>query len=372
MTGADHFPAAATAATATAAGVTRSAFGTLPDGRIVEAIRLVNGNGMAATILTYGATIQALLVPGRDGVPVDVVLGHATLAPYLAQPQFMGATVGRVANRIAGGRFRLDGIDHEVPPNDGPNALHGGPDGFDKANWTISAIGTDPAFVTLALVSPAGDQGFPGTLRATATYRLAENNELQIDYGAEADQPTVVNITNHAYWNLAGEGSGSAMAHRLQIPADHYLPTDAGAIPTGEIRPVAGTAFDFRRATAIGARVRDAGDRQILFGRGYDHNWVLVPGSGCRLVALLEDPGSGRTLALHSDQPGLQFYSGNFLDGTSVGKSGRLYRMGDAVAIEPQMFPDTPNQPGFGSIRLDPGEHYHHHIILRFGIRAAA
>ena len=350
------------------AGVQRARFGSLPDGDVVEAITLINARGMSATILTYGASLQALLVPDRDGVPGDVVLGHSSLEPYLAQPQYLGATVGRVANRIAGGQFDLDGVTCRVPPNNGPNALHGGPKGFDKVNWSIARIGADPVSVTLSHRSPDGDQGFPGLLLATATYRLTDANELQIEYGAETDRPTVVNISNHAYWNLAGEGTGTAMDHRLQIIAEHYLPTDALAIPTGEIRAVEGTAFDFRRPMAIGARVRDAADQQIRFGRGYDHNWVLVPASGCRRVARLQDPGSGRVMELLSDQPGLQFYSGNFLDGTSVGKSGRLYRMGDAVALEPQLPPDTPNRPAFGSARLAPGTRYRNRITLRFGI----
>jgi aldose 1-epimerase len=348
--------------------VHRSPFGVLPDGSVVEAITLANAGGMSATILTYGASLQALMAPDRDGRFADVALGHAALQPYLAQPQYFGSTVGRVANRIAGGCFQLDGTGYHVPLNNGANALHGGPQGFDKANWAVCKTGPTPATVTLAHVSADGDQGFPGTLRATATYRLTDANELHIDYRGETDRPTIVNITCHAYWNLAGEGAGTAMGHRLQIAADHYLPTDATAIPTGEIRPVEGTVFDFRLPTAIDARVREACDRQILIGRGYDHNWVLSgsPHAGLRRVARLEDPSSGRVMELFSDQPGLQFYSGNFLDGSSVGKSGRLYRMGDAVALEPQKFPDTPNQPAFGSVRLDPGEHYRNAMILRF------
>jgi aldose 1-epimerase len=208
-------------------------------------------------------------------------------------------------------------------------------------------------------------------LTITATWRLTDDNALHIDYEAISDAPTIVNITNHAYWNLAGEGSGSAMAHHLQIMADQYLPVDAGAIPTGELRAVAGTAFDFRDPTPIEARLRDAAEEQLRLGRGYDHNWVLRPGapdpSCCRLAARLADPASGRWLEVHSDQPGLQFYSGNFLDGSSSGKSGRLYRMGDGVSLEPQRFPDAPNQPHFGSARLDPGETYAHRILLRFG-----
>jgi aldose 1-epimerase len=218
-------------------------------------------------------------------------------------------------------------------------------------------------------VSPDGDQGYPGTLKVTATYSLSDDNILCVEYRAATDRPTLVNISNHAYWNLAGEGSADgAMGHRLTIPADHYLPTDATAIPTGEFRAADGTVFDFRDAVPIGARVRDASDEQIRFGRGYDHNWVVARdvADEPRLLARLEDPASGRVLETWSNQPGIQFYSGNFLDSTSSGKAGRLYRMGDAVALEPQKFPDTPNRPEFGSLRLEPGETYRNVIQWRF------
>lgn len=353
-------------------GITRHGFGTLPNGDAVEAITLVNTSGLRATVLTYGAGIQSMLVPDRDGVVADVALGHATLPPYLDQPQYIGSTVGRVANRIAGGRFTLDGRAYSVPVNDGANSLHGGAIGFDKVNWTVIETNDGPvASVTLGHVSPHDDQGFPGELRVTATFSL-DDDALGIDYSAATDRPTLVNITNHAYWNLAGEGApGGAMNHLLTIPAEQYLPTDEGSIPIGELRSVEGTPFDFRTATPVGARVRDAADEQIRVGRGYDHNWVVAREVAADpiLVARLEHPNSGRMLELFSNQPGLQVYSGNFLDGTSVGKSGRLYRMGDAVVLEPQMFPDTPNRPEFGSLRLEPGERYHHRIVLRFSTR---
>jgi aldose 1-epimerase len=344
----------------------RSPFGTLPGGEAAERIALSGGGAIRANILTYGAAIQSVLVPDRHGALADVALGHGALAPYVEQPQYMGTTVGRVANRIAGGRFTLDGKDYRVPINNGPNSLHGGARGFDKCLWQVTAC--EDARVVLRLVSPDGDQGYPGTLTVTATYSI-EGDTLSVEYLASSDRPTVVNLSNHAYWNLAGEGSqDGAMGHLLTIPADQYLPTDAGAIPTGEIRSVAGTPFDFRRPTAIGARVRDAGDEQIVLGRGYDHNWVVARDLAAepRLLARVEEPVSGRVMEISSNQPGLQFYSGNFLDATSTGKSGRLYRMGDAVALEPQMFPDTPNQPRFGSIRLDPGQTYRNFISWRF------
>jgi aldose 1-epimerase len=307
-----------------------------------------------------------VLVPDRRGALDDVALGHSTLTPYLDQPQYMGGTVGRVANRIAGGRFTLDGRQYQVPVNNGPNSLHGGAQGFDKRNWEI--LESDPARVVLRLVSPDGDQGYPGTVTATATYEI-QGDSLSVEYVATTDRPTLVNLSNHAYWNLAGEGAPrSALEQLLTIPADHFLPTDASAIPTGEIRPVAGTPFDFRERRRIEDDVRDASDEQIRFGRGYDHNWVVAREMSVEphLVARLEDPLSGRVMELLSNQPGLQFYSGNFLDGTSFGKAGRLYRMGDAVALEPQMFPDTPNRPEFGSLRLAPGETYRNLIVWRF------
>jgi aldose 1-epimerase len=351
--------------------VSREIFGTLPDGRAVEAATLRNGH-VEARLIGLGAAIQSLIVPDRDGRQADVTLGYATLDEYLAGSEYFGATVGRVANRIAGGRFELDGETYHVPVNNGANSLHGGSAGFDKRLWNVVAVeeGEAPS-VTFGLTSEDGDQGYPGTLRATATYEL-RGDTLSIEYRAATDRPTIVNLSNHAYWNLAGDGAAEgAMNHLLTIPADHYLPTDSGAIPTGEFRPVDGTAFDFRDPTPIGLRVRDASDEQIRFGRGYDHNLVIARkvAETPRLLARLEHPRSGRTLEVHSNQPGLQFYSGNFLDGNVAGKAGRLYRQGDAVALEPQCFPDTPNRPEFGSVRLDPGETYCNLIALRFSVR---
>ncbi len=348
-------------------GIEQRNFGRLADGSTVEAITLHGGDGHAATLLTYGATLQSVLVPDRGGHIADVTTGFTALDGYIGDHPYFGSSIGRVANRIARGRFTLDGRAYQLPCNNGPNSLHGGAAGFGKANWTVVRVEERAApGVVLALTSPDGDQGYPGTLSVTAHWRL-DGGTLSVDYHATTDAPTVVNMTNHAYWNLAGDGSGEdAMGHLLWIDADAYLPTDAGAIPTGERREVAGTPFDFRVATAIGARVRDAGDAQILIGRGYDHNMVLRPAGGLRAVARLTHPGSGRSMELASDKPGLQFYSGNFLDGSLVGKSGRAYRMGDAVALEPQAFPDTPNRAAFGSIRLDPGESYRHRIEWRF------
>lgn len=349
------------------ASAMRTLFGTTSEGQCVEAITLVNG-GLRVRIITYGAAIQAMIVPDRDGEAADVTLGYATLEGYLGGSEYFGATVGRVANRIAGGTFVLDGVTYWTPVNNGPNALHGGTKGFDKVVWDVLSVDDGAAAVTMQYVSPDGDQGYPGTLDVRATYTL-QPDALVVEYAATTDRPTVVNLSNHAYWNLAGEGSAEgAMGHLLTIPAESYLPTDATAIPTGLFEPVEGTPFDFRKAKAAGDRVRTASDEQIRFGKGYDHNWVVARDLAAepRLMARVEDPRSGRVLEVLSNQPGVQFYSGNFFDATIAGKSGRLYRQGDAVVLEPQMFPDTPNQPAFGSVRLDPGETYRNIILFRF------
>ena len=344
----------------------REPFGTLADGTAIERITLRNAEGMSASIINFGATLQALHVPDRSGAFADVTAGFAALEGYTARPPYFGASVGRVANRIAEGRFTLDGREYRVSINNGPNSLHGGTVGFDQLPWTV--MDASETAVELALSSPDGDQGYPGELHVTARWQIDDANRLSVEYTATTDRATLVNLTNHAYWNLAGDGSGSALGHVLTIPADTCLPTDAGSIPTGEFRAVDATPFDFRTPTLVEARVRDASDEQILLARGYDHNWVIARDVATepRLLAQLSDPKSGRSLALYSDRPGLQFYSGNFLDGSLVGKSGRAYRMGDAIALEPQMFPDTINQPAFGSTRLDPGETYRHRIVWKF------
>lgn len=348
----------------------RSTFGKLADGRAVPAVTLTNGKGVSATVIAYGASLQSLVMPDRNGDKADVALGYDNIEDYVDHPQYFGATVGRFANRIARGRFSLDGRDHQTPVNNGPNSLHGGTQGFDKVLWEVVEAKSGPrqAYVTLRYISRDGEMGYPGTLTVFATYSLDEMNALTIEYRATTDKPTIVNITNHAYWNLQGEGSaGGAMGHIVVIPAETYLPTDAGAIPTGAFKRVAGTAFDFRKPMAVGARVRDARDEQLVFGRGYDHNWVIgrKVTDNQHLMARVSDPASGRGFELWSNQPGLQFYSGNFLDATTSGKSKRIYRMGDAIVMEPQIFPDTPNQPKFGSARLEPGQTYRNVMIYR-------
>lgn len=358
--------ALALAVAASAGAQQRTVIGTLPDGTKVESILLRDGSGMQARVLTLGAALHSLEVPDRDGKYADVVLGDATLQATLAKPQYFGTVVGRFANRIARGRFTLDGREYSVPTNDGPNSLHGGARGFDKVVWDV--VEAKPDRATLRHVSADGDQGYPGTLTVTATYALEGDGRLAIEYRASTDAPTIVNLSNHAYWNLSGEGSGTAMDHELMIAADAYTPVDATLIPTGEFRPVAGTVFDFRTPKPIGRDLRTGSEPQLLHGRGYDHNWVISrePAKEAREVARVHDPRSGRVMSLVSAQPGLQFYSGNFLDGTTVGKSGRVYRQGDAIALEPQLFPDTPNQPAFGSARLVPGQQYVNRMVYRF------
>lgn len=359
----------AVATPAAAATAKRSVFGKLADGRPVGAVTLANGRGVSATVIAYGATLQSVVMPDRAGRKADVALGYDNIRAYVEKPQYFGSTVGRFANRLAGGRYRVDGRAYQAPVNNGPNSLHGGVTGFDKVLWEIVSVKSGPAAsVTLRYVSPDGDQGYPGTMSVMATYSLDERNHLTIEYVATADKTTIANITNHAYWNLSGEGSANgAMGHVVTIPAETYLPTDEGAIPTGEFRPVAGTVFDFRRPRAVGERVRDARDQQIAWGRGYDHNWVIGRGvtRDQHLMAKVYDPASGRGFELWSNQPGLQFYSGNFLDATSSGKSRRIYRLGDAIVMEPQIFPDSPNQKGFPDARLEPGQTYRNIMTYR-------
>lgn len=363
----------AAADAASAATATRSDFGQLPDGTKIEAVTLTGANGVRARVMTLGATLQSLEAPDRSGTLADITLGHDTAAEYVTQPNFWGQTVGRYANRIAGGRFTLDGKSYQLPLNDKTNSLHGGTTGFDKAVWRIVSVTPNgaQASVTMALTSPAGDQGYPGTLDVEVTYTLDDKGALTIDFTAKTDAPTIVNLTNHALFDLSGEGSaGGIYAQRLTIPAARYTPVNAALIPTGELKPVAGSVFDFTKPRAIGQSIRDGRDPQIVIGRGYDHNFVLDAGLTAqpKLAARVEDPASGRVLEVLTTEPGVQFYSGNFLDGTIVGKHGHVYRMGDGFALEPQKFPNTPNQPAFGSARVDPGKPYHHRMIYRVSV----
>ena len=347
-------------AAASRPAISKEAFGTAPGGVAVERYTLA-GAGMTVRILTYGGIIQSLRVPDARGREADVVLGFPTLAGYVKDNSpgpYFGALIGRFGNRIAQGRFTLDGTTYQVPTNDGANALHGGTDGFDAKVWRASVLHSSTATgLRLAYTSPAGEQGFPGKLTVRVTYTLDLHRRLRIRYQAGTDAPTVVNLTNHTYWNLAG--AGSAQDQLLRLPASRFVPVGRTSIPTGQLAPVTGTPMDFREATAIGARVRSA-TTQLRNTQGYDHNWVIDRHgeTGLVLAAEARDPGSGRVLRITTTQPGIQFYSGNFLDGTLVGKGRRTYRQGDGYALETQHFPDSPNQPGFPSTVLRPGQKY--------------
>lgn len=355
-----------------AATIQRAPYGTLPDGTAVEAVTLTGTNGVSARIITYGAMLQAFNAPDRAGKIADITLGYDDLNSLVDKPNYWGQTIGRYANRIRGGRFSLDGKAYQITLNDKTNTLHGGTRGFDKAVWKVTGVKSGAAAsVTMTLTSPDGDQGYPGKLDVTVTYSLDDAGSLTIDFGAVADRPTIVNLTNHALFNMAGEGSPTGiLGQRLIIPAGRYTPVDATLIPTGELKPVAGTVFDFTRGRSLGDGIRDGRDPQIVAGRGWDHNWVLDKGTTAtpQRAARLEDPASGRVLEVLTTEPGVQFYSGNFLDGTLVGKGGHVYRMSDGVALEPQKFPDTPNQPAFGSARVEPGKPYHHRMIYRVSV----
>ena len=348
--------------------IAREVFGTMPDGRPVERVSLRAANGFEARIMTYGAALQSLIVPDAQGRCDDVMLGHDDLAGYLGKRRFFGATVGRYANRIANARFVLDGEVVELAANDGPHALHGGLDGFDRQLWQIADIegGAEPS-VTFAYVSADGEQEYPARLDVRVTYRLTGPAELSLGFTARADRPTVVNLTNHSYFNLEGAASGAdILDHRLTVAADRFLAIDPGAIPLPEPpRAVAGTPFDFRTASNVGARIRHD-DAQLRHGRGYDHNFCLGAVRELRFAARLEAPRSGRILELSSDQPGLQVYSGNYLDGSIQGKRGRLYRQSDGICLEPQIWPDAPNRPDFPGARLAPDNVYRHNTVYRF------
>jgi aldose 1-epimerase len=349
--------------------VTRAIFGHLPDGVAIEMVRLRGDHGFEVRLITYGAAIQAILVPDRSGRVADVVLGRDDLGGYLAVRRFLGATIGRYANRIANGSFELDGHRFQLPTNDGANALHGGLIGFDRKCWSITGIGEDPApFVTLSYVSADGEEGYPGRLTTDITYRIFGGMALSVAYTAATDKPTIVNLTNHSFFNLSGvEAGGGILDHRLTIAADSYLPVSAAGIPLGAPCPVEATPFDFRKAHRVGARLGDA-DAQVRIRQGYDHNFCLRGGvtGEPRLAARVEDPLSGRALELLTNQPGVQFYSGNFLDGSVTGKYGRVHRQYDALCLEPQVYPDTPNRPEFPSARLDPAQTYRHTSLYRF------
>ena len=344
-------------------------FGKTPSGETVELFTLSRAGAPSVEVTNLGGFVVSMLAPDRAGRTADVTLGYAGLSGYLADTSYLGCLVGRYANRIGKAAFTLDGKRYSLAANDGPNTLHGGPTGFCRRVWTAKVKPQkDGDALELTYVSRDGEEGYPGTLTATVVYSLREDGGLVIDYSATTDAPTVVNLTNHAYFNLAGEGEGTILDHELQLEADSFTPVDATLIPTGELRPVAGTPFDFRKPAAIGARI-DAADEQIRFGGGYDHNWVLRGSSGTlRLAARVVEKKSGRQLEVLTTEPGVQFYTGNFLDGKTVGKSGKPYVKRGAFCLETQHYPDSPNQPAFPSAVLRPGQTYRHTTVYRLSV----
>lgn len=352
-----------------AAKVSRAPFGTMPDGSAVEVFTLTNAGGMEVRAMTSGGIIVSLKVPDRAGRLDDVVLGHDTAAGYAKNDPYFGAIIGRYGNRIGKARFTLDGKTYQLAANNGPNHLHGGIKGFDKVIWHGEPFEKEGAAgVAFTYTSGDGEEGYPGTLKVRVTYTLSNDNTLAFDYHATTDTPTVVNLTQHSYFNLAGQGTRDILDHRLMLNADRFTPVDATLIPTGELAPVEGTPFDFRKPMAIGARI-DADNQQIKYGPGYDHNWVLNrTGSGAQLAARVVEPTTGRTLEVSTTEPGIQFYAGNFLDGTIVGKQGRAYKRRYGFCLETQHFPDSPNHPNFPSTTLRPGEEYASRTVLKFGV----
>ncbi|WP_171982358.1 aldose epimerase family protein [Sphingomonas sp. LM7] len=329
----------------------------------IETIEIAR-DGIRAELLTLGATLRRLEVPDRDGKAANIVLGYRDLADYRAHPRFYGVVAGRYANRIGSARFTLDGTEYRLPANDGANTLHGGPSGFDREDWKVAA--RDAHSVTFALHSPHLDNGFPGNLDVRVRYAIEEGG-LSVGFRATTDRATVANLTHHAYFNLAGEASGTTVLdHVLRIPAGQTTPTDAALIPTGELASVEGTPFDFRIPKPIGRDIA-AADTQLAQGRGYDHNFVLVGAAGTiRRIATLFDPASGRVMDLQSTEPGVQFYTGNYLGGGTPGTGGSIYPARGGLCLEPQKFPDSPNKPAFPSARLDPGHEYRHDMAFRF------
>jgi aldose 1-epimerase len=345
-------------------------FGKTSQGKRVDIYTLRNTKGAEARITNYGGIVVSLRVPDRDGEPGDVVLGYDNLKDYIKANPYFGALIGRYGNRIKKGRFELDGKTYRLAINNPPNALHGGLKGFDKVVWSAKpAITKSGPSLELTYVSRDGEEGYPGNLTVRAVYTLTNSNELRVDFTATTDKATIINLTHHSYFNLAGAGSGDILGHELTIKADKFTPIDKTFITTGELRPVKGTPFDFQKAATIGSRITNQ-DEQLKFGLGYDHNWVInKPPGKLAAVAKVHDPKSGRTLEVLSTEPGLQFYSGNFLDGTNVGKGGKVYRCRNGFCLEPQHFPDSPNKPEFPSVVLTPGQTYKNTIIYKFSTK---
>ena len=343
-------------------------FGQTKEGVAVDLYTLSNNKGAEVGVCNYGGLVVFLKVPDRNGRPGDVVLGYEALADYIKDSPYFGALIGRYGNRIAKGKFTLDGKECTLAVNNGPNALHGGLKGFDKVVWEPRLLASpEGPSLELRYVSKDGEEGYPGNLAVAAVYTLTEDNALKIDYTAITDKPTVVNLTHHSYFNLAGKGD--ILNHQVMLPADKFTPVDNTLIPTGELRPVDGTPFDFRTLTTIGARIGQE-DEQLKFGNGYDHNWVInKPMGQLGLMARVSEPTSGRVMEVWSTEPGLQFYSGNFLDGTLKGKGGWVYHFRNGFCMEPQHYPDSPNQPNFPSVVLKPGRVYRNTIIYKFSVQ---
>lgn len=349
--------------------VTRADFGNMPDGTAVDLYTLTNANGLEAKITSYGGAVVSLLAPDRDGRLGDVVMGFDTLDDYIAQGHYFGCIAGRYANRIAQGQFELNGVKYTLAQNDGENHLHGGNKGFDKVVWAGQAeSGDGEAVLTFSYVSQDGEEGYPGNVSVEVVYTLTDNDELRIDYRATTDQDTIVNLTNHTYFNLADGGAGDILGHELMIAADRFSPINEGLIPTGELRSVESTPMDFRQLTTIGGSI-EQDDEQLRHGGGYDHNWVLNRSDGSlALAARVEEPETGRVLEVYTTEPGIQFYSGNFLDGSLAGKGGTVYHKRSGLCLETQHFPDSPNKPAFPSTVLRPGEEYRTTTVYRFGV----
>ena len=348
--------------------VTKEAFGSVEEGS-VELYTLTNKHGMEVRAMNFGGIIVSIKVPDKTGHFDDVALGFDKLDGYLVNNPHFGALIGRYANRIGGAKFTLDGVQYKLAPNDGPNTLHGGIKGFDKHLWKVATFKTeDSVGIIFTRVSPDGEEGFPGNLNAKVKYTLTDQDTLIFDYEATTDKATPVNLTQHTYFNLAGEGHGNILGHELKLNADRFTPVDKTLIPTGELRPVKDTPLDFGKTTTVGARINDKYEQMVL-GRGYDHNFVINrTGAGLVWAARMHDPQSGRTLEVSTTEPGMQFYSGNFLDGTITGKQGHVYQRREGFAFETQHFPDSPNHPEFPSTILRPGKVYKSQTIYKFSV----
>jgi aldose 1-epimerase len=349
----------------------KQTFGKTEDGQQVDLYVLTNKNGVEVSITNYGATVVSWKVPDRNGKLADVVLGYDNVKDYETGKAYFGATVGRYANRIARGKFTLNGVTYTLAKNDGENHLHGGIKGFSKRVWTAKDVsGSSGQALELSYLSKDGEEGYPGNLSVAVVFTLTDKNELKIDYSATTDKDTVLNLTNHSYFNLAGQGSGDILSHELMLNADRFTPVDATLIPTGELRKVTATPFGFTKTTAIGARTNQE-DEQLKLGRGYDHNWVLNKEKMgvLSLAAELYEPKSGRLLEVRTTEPGVQFYSGNFLDGTARGKEGKVYNYRNGMCLETQHFPDSPNHPDFPSTVLKPGQHFHSTTVYKFATK---